>query len=90
MTTDQVNRPKLNPVTWAALSVYQTTPEGAALGGLGEVVRLAAPIKRLQGVALATAEGLGVLSRDGQLTPSGLSAARLAVKRLGLSSEATP
>lgn len=77
---------KLSPVTWAALEVYALTLEGKKVEGLGELLRAAAPVKRLQSVARSTAAGLGVLGKDGKLTESGVRAARSALHRLGFGS----
>ena len=80
-----MTRPRMNAVTWAALDVYAGTVEGQAVPGLGELLRDEAPrLNRLKNAARSTAEGLGVLTPDGQLTAQGLAAVRAHVERLGL------
>lgn len=80
-----MTRAKMNAVTWAALDVYAGTVEGQAVPGLGELLRDEAPrLNRLKNAARSTAEGLGVLTPDGQLTAQGLAAVRAHVERLGL------
>lgn len=82
-----MTRPKMNAVTWAALDVYAGTVEGAAVPGLGELLRAEAPrLSRLKNAARSTASALGVLTPDGHLTAQGLAAVRAHVERLGLGS----
>lgn len=79
---------KLPGVTWAVLSAYAATPEGAALPALPGALRAHAPRGRARSVAVVTAQAGGVLTPEGGLTPAGLKSARLAVQRHGLGGEA--
>lgn len=74
----------MNGVTWAVLSVYALTLEGAAVLGLGEALKQHAPRGRLKNTARVTAQHLGALDTRGQLTPAGQRSARQAVTRLNL------
>lgn len=75
---------KVNPVTWAVLSVYAGTVEGQNIEHLGAFLNQHSPRGRLKSTASITAEGLGALDARGQLTGAGLTAARNAVERLNL------
>ena len=79
---------KMNPATWATLSAYAQTLEGAALPQLAQRLKPHAPMTRLQGPARVTAQALGTLTADGTLTPLGLEAARAAAHRHGLTAGA--
>lgn len=77
---------KVNPVTWAVLSVYAQTIEGQSAPKLAAFVKENAPRGRLKSTALITAQGLGCLDAAGRLTPSGWAAASSALERLNLGS----
>lgn len=74
----------MNGVTWAVLSVYALTLEGAGVPGLQEALKQHAPRGRLRNTAQVTAEHLGALNTRGQLTPAGQRSARQAVTQLPL------